>query len=83
MNLILESVLGENDGGAAEGVCFDDVGADFEVASMDVEYDVRTSMHEVLVAAFERNAAKILGSEIARLNSRAHCAIKHEYSLGK
>ena len=50
---IAESILGENEGRAAERICLDDVGAGFEVFAMNSENHIGSRDVEVFVAAFE------------------------------
>src|SRR6266851_4301764 len=76
-----EPVLGENNGGTAKAVCFNDVRAGREIFAVDVEDDVWAGAHEIFVAAFERGAAEILGGEIALLQHRTHGAVEHKDAL--
>src|SRR6266481_3241790 len=76
-----EPVLGENNGGTAKAVCFNDVGAGREIFAVDVEDDVWARAHEIFVTAFERGAAEILGGEIALLQHRTHGAVEHKDAL--
>ena len=50
---------------------------------MNIEHDIRASDNQVLIAALERRAAKVVSSQMAGLNSGAHRAIKHEDALGE
>src|SRR5216683_5088933 len=76
-----EPVLGENNGGTAKAVCFNDVGAGREIFAVDVEDDVWARAHEIFVTAFERGAAEILGGEIALLQHGTHGAVEHKDAL--
>src|SRR5260370_26251367 len=76
-----EPVLGENNGGTAKAVCFNDVGAGREIFAVDVEDDVWAGAHEIFVTAFERGAAEILGGESALLEHGTHGAVQHKNPL--
>ncbi len=76
-----QSVLGQHDGGAAETVGLDDVRTSLEIFPVNIQDHVGTSANKILVAAFERGAAKIGSAEIALLEHGAHRAVKHENSL--
>ena len=57
-----EAVLGQHDGGRAEGVGLDDVGAGVEEAVVQLANLVGAGEDQVLVAAFELRAAEVGGA---------------------
>ena len=65
-------VLAQHQGGCAEGVGLDDVGAGGQVFAVNVLDDVRTGHVEVLVAALVLVSAEVVRPQPARLNLRTH-----------
>ena len=53
LGVVLQAILGEDDGGPAEGVGLDDVGTGFEVTLVNRQHDVGTRPHEVFVTALQ------------------------------
>ena len=54
-----------------------------QILAMNVENDVGTGDHQILVAAFEMRPAEILGGEIGLLQHGAHGAIQDEDALAE
>jgi hypothetical protein len=71
-------VLAKGDRKGAESVGLNDVATDFEVASVNIGDDIRSSDDQEFVATFEIRSTKIVGSDSAGLNTRAHAAIKND-----
>ena len=67
----LGEVAAVDEGGGAEGVGLDDVGAGLEVGAVEVEDDVGAGGDEVLVAAFEVGAAEVFRCEGGGLEAGA------------
>ena len=80
-NVVLKPVLGKHDIQSAECVRFDDVRAGLAIVPVDLAHNVRPGEHEVLVAAIQGGAAKVLGSEPRVLKPSAHRPVKHEDAL--
>ena len=76
-----EFVLRKNDRCAAETVGLDDVRAGFQVFPVNVQDHLGARANEILVASFERRAAKIRRTQVALLQHGAHGAVKHQDSL--
>ena len=64
-----------------ERVGFDDVGAGFQVRSVDAENDVGAGEYEMIVTAFERGSAEVLSGERVLLNERAHGSVEDQDSF--
>ncbi len=84
----LKAIIGHGDGIGVEGIGFDDVGAGFKVAAVDLFDDVRLSeVQRVVVEAqiarvIREFLAAVIGfDEIARLDHGAHGAIEHQDAL--
>ncbi len=77
----LETVLGEHQRRAAEGVGLDDVGARGEVALGDAAHHVGPGAAEVLVAPLELGATEVGRREIPGLEGRAGGAVEDEQAL--
>src|SRR5438045_2370927 len=65
-------------GRAAEGVGLDDVRARRIVGRVDLADHIGPREDEVLVAAFEVGAPKVLRAQVALLDHRPHRAVDHE-----
>ena len=76
-------IFGKHEGGAAEGVGLNDVGAGCEVGAMDIADDVGAGFDQVFVAAFERGAAEVGCRQIAVLEHSAHGPIEYEDAGGE
>jgi len=79
------------DGGGAEGVCFNDVRAGFQILGMDLFDDLRLGELEQLEIALEmfrrmrleaRPSVLFLGKFVA-LHHRPHCAIEQDDALAE
>jgi len=71
-------VFGQYDTGSTKRVRFNNIRARLKVLPMDVENNVRSCLYQVLIAAFERRTAEIVGSQVPLLQHGAHCPIQHE-----
>ena len=76
-------VFCEYDGGGAEGVGLDDVGADVKVPLVNALNHVRPGEDEVFVASFIFCTAEVVGAEVEGLYCRAHCAVDHQDALAQ
>ena len=81
--LVGKVILGQDHRRRAEGIGFDDVGAGFQVAPMNVFNDVRPGYDQVFVATFVLRAAKVVRTKIAVLDGSAHGSINHEQAIGQ
>ena len=81
--LVGQVILGQHDGGGAEGVGFNDVRASVEVPPVDGLDDVRARQRQVFVASLVFEAPEIIGAEIEGLDGRAHRAVDDENALSK
>ncbi len=78
-----ESIFREDDGRAAEGIRFNNVGTSFQIFSVNSADNIGPSDDQVFVTTFQLRAAKIFGSEIGLLQHGAHCAIQHQDALAQ
>ena len=76
MRIGFEAVLGEHDGGAAESIRLDDVGAGGKIGAMDVQHGVGPCAHQDFVTAFQRRAAEIGRAQARLLQHGAHGAVQ-------
>ncbi len=73
-----EAVLGEDEGGASEGVGLHDVGAGGEEPLVDASDDVGAGEVEGLVAPLVRLASEVAGGQAERVDRGPHAAVEQE-----
>ena len=76
-------VLGEHQGEGAEGGGLDRVDARLEVLVVHLVDEIGPGEHEVLVAALERGAAEVVGTEVLVLDPGAEGAVEDEHALAE
>jgi hypothetical protein len=76
--LFLDAPLAQAVRRRLKGARLDDVAADREKRFVDRLDDVGARQHEVIVAAFERLAAEVLGRGMEPLDVRSHGAIEDD-----
>jgi len=81
MRIRFDPVFRKDDRRSAETVGLDDVRTGFKILAVNIENHVRTRANEILIASFERGAAKIRGAHVALLQHGAHGAVEHKDSL--
>ena len=81
--LVADAELGENQGGRAEAVGFDDVRTGGEVGAVDVADDVGARFDEILGAVLEHGATAIGDGEFALLEHGAHGPVEDEDAGGE
>ena len=59
-------------------VGLDDIRTRLKVLAMNFQYNLWLTLYEVLVAAFERLAAKVFGRQVSLLNHGSHGSIKNQ-----
>ena len=78
-----QSILGQHNGGGAEGVGLDDVGPGIQMSLVYVTDNVGPGENQVLIAALVVQAAEVVGTQVAGLYRRAHRAVQHQDALSQ